>query len=465
MKAEEVQRLEEFIRQKMFEHRMPGLTIAVRDNDGEHYSRAFGYADVSAGIPVTPETCFSLASITKSFTALTVLMLAGHGKLKLNDPVTSHIPELAGTVFDKITIHHLLSHSSGISTLGSAERHLKSGMSSESADSRPDQAEESFHSVLSHAGEWTIGEPGEKFSYLNEGFTLLHDIVEKACGTSYDEYVCTNIIEPLGMGSTFFIGGPRSQKKGLIAEPYSTVESSTPVRTKLAPGTPGSGSLFSNVNDMKLFIEMLVNRGRVNGKQLFDSEDIELMEQIHVHLNSFEIGSEGPRQVEGSGYGYGLNISDNFLGHKLISHAGSILVHTSFMAYIPETGVYVIAFANTTGYSMGNIAKFALMCAMHRDPDELPFLVNERTMERISGLYETYRGSIQYTVTRRGDNLELGNNFANGTIVFMPESISRRNARFSAVQGGIKIFAEFTIETDGSGEMIFQNSRYKKRKN
>lgn len=460
MKESEIKQLQGFIREKLFQFRMPGLAIAVKSNDGEIYQDAFGYSDISAGKPVSADTCFSLASITKSFTSISVLKLARSGHLSLKDAVSDHIRELRGSHFDEVTIHHLLSHSSGITTFGSSERHLRrqlnigDGMSS---------SVESFQSVLSHAGEWTIGKPGERFSYFNEGYMLLHDIVSLYSGTSYEQFVEENILAPLGMGNTFFVGGTAANKKGKIAVPYSMISGNFPTHTKVVYGTPGSGNLFSNVEDMSKYLEMLVHKGTINGEEIVNSSDIEAMETLQVRNDVFEVGPDGVKKDPGTGYGYGLFINENFLGKKLISHTGSILVYTSFMGYVRETGSYVIALANTTGYPMVNIGKYALAASMNTDPEQLNFIRNQKITEGIEGTYSSYGGTIGFYVQKKGDCIEVKSRFAQDSIIMIPEMLSDQYARFSSVQqGSLKLYADFVTSPDGGKEMIYQNSRYKR---
>lgn len=458
----QIEKLESFIREKMFETNMPGLTLAMRDASGERLERAFGFSDIRSGIEMTPDTCFCIGSITKSFTAISVLRLSENGSLSLKDNVGEHIPKLRGTAFDGVTIHNLLSHTSGVSTLGSAERKLTREIwGGDSNGTGQSSAGEEFYSTLRHSGDWIVGPPGSRFSYLNEGYRILHDIVEESTGESYEKYVTENILMPIGMTSSFFMLEKEDTVHRKIASPYSTVFSSVPTLSLLPGGTPGSGSLFSNVQDMSKYAEMLINRGRSESETVLNETSLKMMEDIHVETEVTEIGKFGERQVPGMGYGYGLNVNNNFFGHKLLSHGGSVFVYTSYLGYEPETQVYTVLLSNTTAYPLGNLGRFALALSMGKDPHTMNFLKSQEILRRASGTYHTYRGTIKLTIRQVGEFLEIRNNYSNQPILLIPEQLDEESSRFYSIQGFQKIYAEFSFGREYD-EVVYSGTKYKK---
>ncbi len=455
--------IEQFIRKRMLETRIPGLAISYRGQNGESKEEAFGFSDLNLGSPVTAKTCFALGSLTKAFTSISILKLREAGKLELDRSVSHYIEQLEGTCFEKVNIHHLLTHTSGIATLGSAERSLLRQMSPGSeAQERQTGEADSFYETLRHAGEWTIAPPGSEFCYLNEGYTLLHNIVEEVSGLSYEEYVEKNIFEPLGMRDTFFLGRvDRSRHE--IATPYSTVSSSIPVPVEPVGGTPGSGSIYSNVVDMGKFIEMLINRGTLKGTTILEAEDVERMEELHAEVHSTEIGPNGPKISGNLGYGYALNVDRDFFGKKLLSHYGSVFVYTSYMGYVPELGTFTVIMCNTTGYPLGVIGKFALSMLTGNDPSDLTFLRNNEITGGLCGQYESYLGTISVEVSHEDNFLRLKPNYSSTSVLLIPELISEDKAVFYALQGSIRVYAYFTVRERKGIEVNYSSQRLKRR--
>ena len=455
------ERLETHIREKMFETSTPALTIAIRGQKEGNYDNAFGYSDVASGRKAETRTCFGIGSLTKSFTAICVLRLYFDGKLDLADSITKYIQEIRGTVFDRVTLHHLLSHSSGVSTLGTAETMLMNRIKGSWGTDK--SRDEIFYGALRQAGDWLVGAPGERFSYLNEGFSLLHDVVERVSGSSYEQFVEQNVFDPIGMKDTFFLNNASDAEAHDIATPYSAISSRVPVPTPLLGGTPGSGSIFSNVIDLSKYMEMLVNRGSIGRRKIIDSSGIDMMESVHTKISGEEIGPEGCREVKGAGYGYGLNVSSDFFGRKLVSHGGSVFVYTAYMGFVRESGESVAILSNTTGVQLGNLGKYALAVAMGMDPRELVTYRNLEAMKLLAGTYETLGGSIRLDIRAAGERLEMRNNYSTDATVLFPEVINTAHSRFFTLSGFQKVYADFVPKGEGRVDLIFSNSKYRKK--
>ena len=169
-----------------------GLSIAVVRRGRPVLAKGYGYADLADRIPATATTIYRLASITKEFTAAAILHLAEQGRLTLDDPVVEHLPDHPG-LDPRITLRHLLSHTSGI------------------ADARVFSALEETGGVGTDRGELIDlvasqpldFEPGTQHSYSNMGFVLLGAVIEHVTGTSYGDYVRDEILRPMGLDRTF----------------------------------------------------------------------------------------------------------------------------------------------------------------------------------------------------------------------------------------------------------------------
>lgn len=180
---------------------VPGLAVAVGREGVEVYAAGFGEREIGAGAPVTPDTVFGVASVTKSFTALAVMQLHEAGKLSVDDPVTRYLPEFRtpdAEATRAITLHHFLTHTAGFPPLPSrffafarsAEGDAAAGgKPSWAADHAPIDTYEDLMDYLAEGGYMMLGAPGKRFSYCNEGFALLGAIIARVSGQPYEEYV------------------------------------------------------------------------------------------------------------------------------------------------------------------------------------------------------------------------------------------------------------------------------------
>lgn len=214
--------LESYIEKRMEEQHVPGLSIAVSRNGALLYEKGFGYRDVSRGLPVTPQTVFGIASVTKSITALAILLLVKEGKLGLDDPIRHYLPELqwqTGMKSEQITIRHLLSHSTGVPPLLRKEHLLR------------------FDEHIQYINELEyqpLGEAGEYYSYCNDIFLLAGAIIERVTGKLYRRFVTESILSPLGMDrSTFSL--EELARMDNVSIPYEYVSSSDEYRPVACP--------------------------------------------------------------------------------------------------------------------------------------------------------------------------------------------------------------------------------------
>ena len=182
--------------QKMDTTVSPGCALAVMKDGRILYKRGYGMADLEHNVPITPSTVFHVASMSKQFTAASILMLAQDGKLSLDDPVRKYIPELPdfGTL---VTIRQLIHHTSGL-----RDQWDLLGLSGwrYSLDLITD---DDVLSVVSRQRDLNFP-PGSKHLYSNTGYTLLAQIVKRVSGQSYREFTEARIFEPLHMKSTHF---------------------------------------------------------------------------------------------------------------------------------------------------------------------------------------------------------------------------------------------------------------------
>ncbi len=179
--------IDDFVRAEIRRQRIPGAAVAVVRDGKITKSKGYGVADLDHDVPVTPDTVFALASITKQFTATLVMMLVEQGKVKLDDDISLYLDEPPVT-WKGITVRNLLNHTSGLSPLGKDFVSLVRLQTITTAKM-----------YEAAKGDPIGGRPGEKWSYSDVGYFLLGMIIEKASGKKYDAFLRERILDPLGM--------------------------------------------------------------------------------------------------------------------------------------------------------------------------------------------------------------------------------------------------------------------------
>src|SRR5690554_6600260 len=221
-----------------YDGNVPGAAVLVLRDGEPVVRRGYGLADVAAGVPVTPETNFRLASVSKQFTAATILLLAEDGLLKLDDPVRKwlpSLPEAAGTV----TLHHLLSHTSGLIDY---EDVMPEGLER--------QVRDADVLAILEGQDRLYFEPGSQYRYSNSAYALLTLIVERASGQAYPDFLRERIFAPLGMdASVAFVDGESTVANRAFG--HSLVDGAW-TRTDQSPTSAvlGDGGIYSSIDDL-----------------------------------------------------------------------------------------------------------------------------------------------------------------------------------------------------------------------
>jgi len=442
-----------FIIDKISRYKMPSLSINIVKEDEIIYSRGFGFRDLKRGIPATAKTIYGIGSITKSFTALSIMKLYEDGKIDLNDPISKYLPLDLVIKDKKITIHHLLTHSSGIPAMAYAEALLR-GYFETSDIWLPFSYSDDVVDYMANASEWAVVEPGKRFFYLNEGYVLLGKIIEKVSNFNYREFVKNNILKPLKMNDSFFIGEEVHGKE--VAKPYIICSDGSKKEASVPGGILADGGIMSTSEDLAKYITMLINRGRYNGESIISKEGIELMENPYIKI---------PWQVYGGdSYGYGLIIHPNFIGERLIEHGGSLLVYTAFIGYIPRVKVGVAILANSSGYPLFNIGTYVLAYMLGKSPNELPNIRYDKLLDKLVGEYRGYKGNIIFSIERNGDSLLLiyKDKYSHQIQGLMLQEYDGEKALFITPYRGGKMEVEFYIK-DNRVELIYDRYRLIKK--
>lgn len=269
-------------------------TILVTENGKVIYRKALGYADLQTKEPLIPESCFYLASVSKQFTAMAVMILKESNKLSYDDKLSEYFPEFPGYA-DEVTIWHLLTHTSGVPD------HY--GLNAYKKDLKNSEVLELL--VKQEALDFT---PGEKYSYSNGGFVLLSMIVEKASGQPFHLFMKKNIFDPLGMKNTLVFDESKPEIKNR-AKGYN----SNGALDDYEILTTGAGGMYSTLDDLHLWDQALYTEKLVSKATLEEAF-------TPTVLNS----------GERSDYGFGWGISEDENG-KVVSHSGGMNGYRTFI--------------------------------------------------------------------------------------------------------------------------------------
>ena len=304
----------------------PGGVFMVTQKGKKLYKKAFGKANLELDVDMTPENVFQIGSMTKQFTAVALLILEDQGKLNVNDPISKYIKDYPSG--DKITIHHLLTHTSGIKDFTK----MKSISTIAQKEMKPEMMVDFFKN------EPVDFAPGEKFDYNNSGYVVLGYIIELVSGDSYENFIKKNIFDKAGMSHSYYATDRQVIPKRAYG--YHKKESGYVNKTIINFSVPfSSGSLMSTVDDM------LKWQNALNQNILLSPKESKKAFQKYT----FNSGEEFT-------YNYGWHLKD-LNGTPTREHGGSIFGFKSMGVYIPSEDIYVIGFSNCDCHSPTDITR------------------------------------------------------------------------------------------------------------
>lgn len=323
-----VEKMDALMRQYV-ENRQFNGSVLVAENGKVVFKKGYGMANMEWSIPNAPDTKFRLGSITKQFTAMLVMQLVEKGKLKVNDKITTYLPDYPKATGDKITVHHLLTHTSGIPNYTNFPKFFENL-------SRDPYTPEVF---LKQFSELPLEfEPGSTFNYSNSGYFLLGVLIEKVTGKSYAQVLQEQILTPLQMKDTGYdlfepILAKRAagyEKKGPNYVNAAYLDMSIPY---------AAGSLYSTVEDLYLWDQALYT------DKLISASSKALL--FTPFLSNYA-------------YGWGVNkmkmgeLKDSLL---TIGHGGGINGFNTIITRLPKDKQLVVLLNNTGGAPLGAIQK------------------------------------------------------------------------------------------------------------
>jgi CubicO group peptidase (beta-lactamase class C family) len=347
--------LDEFAARWMRRWKVPGASLALVERGRPTFARGYGFRDRENELPTSARTVYGVASITKSFTALAILRLEEEGKLSTQDPVLRHLPEFRtpdARATRRITLHHFLTHSSGLPPLPSIYYTSARSLARDppydprvarrvgiDPDHTPIDTYEQLMEFLGTTRYQLLGPPGRYFSYSNEGFGLLGPVIERVSGRTYESYLEEEVLRPAGMTSTTFDTGIMLRLPE-VTTLYSPKWSGT--RHGLVPSQDwwddtclrACGGLRSTAEDLGRYVHIFFDQGRVEGKRVLSAASIKKMVTPYIGVSP------------GLQYGYGVAIRPDYHGTPLVYHEGGLKGVSSIFAVAPERRLAGAVLAN-----------------------------------------------------------------------------------------------------------------------
>ena len=319
--------------------------------------KAYGQKNDEAGQPNTVNSIYQIASLAKQFTAAVILKLQEQGKLSVKDKVSKYYPGYPNG--DKITIHHLLSHTSGIYNYTDNKAFMSGDQS---------QLVTLDSMIRLFNNQPLVFEPGSRFSYSNSGYTLLGYIIEKVTGKSYQHVLNKLILKPLHLrhsGYDYLALKDSNKTTGYLQYGSGGFTKANPVHPSILYTT---GALYSTTGDLYKWHQALM------GNRFLSAASIQLLYTPYSGR-----------------YGYGWQI-DSLYNKKRVSHSGNVAGFKSHINRIPEDDICVIILSNSMNSQPGQLSMIC-MAILYQQPYQLPvekkyIKLNDDILRQYTGVYQ-----------------------------------------------------------------------------
>ena len=366
----------------------PGGVVAVVEDGGVVFAKAYGLANLEHDVPMTRETVLDVGSVAKQFTAFAIVLLAERGELSLDDDIRKHldgIPDFGHI----ITVRQLVHHMSGLREIYTS--HALAGYQSGDGISQEDALW-----LTSRMRELNF-EPGTQYLYSNTGYMLLADIVATTSGMSFPEFMAENVFGPLDMTHTTIMA-KRGQVIPGAAESYDQEGEDGFRRVFDNSGVQGAGGIYTTADDLALWMSNYGTRA-LGGERAGEQR---------LQRGILADGDTLP-------YAFGINIGER-RGLDVLAHGGSSAGYRASFTYFPGLDGGVITMSNFGGFDgtiAGEVA--AAFFGDHMDPLPAPSAtagrpevqVEEAILEDYVGAYQLYP-TFALHVTHDGSTLLVG---------------------------------------------------------
>ncbi|MGD0813447.1 MAG: serine hydrolase [Verrucomicrobiota bacterium] len=415
-----IHKADDYLKTELNAERFAGSVMVARSNQIV-FMKGYGLANRELDVANAPDTKFRIASNTKQFTALCILILQEQGKLSVEDPVSKYLPDCP-SAWSKITIRHLLTHTSGIPDYTKLPDYVL-------AATQPYPPEKMIKGLRDKPLEFT---PGERFAYSNSGYVLLGCIVEHASGLSYEQFMMQFVFKPLGMkssGCDHFTTILPHRAAGYALDGDTWVNA--PYTDMTHP--QGDGALYSTVEDFFRWYQCW-------------------REQKLVSAESWKEMTTPVKE----NYGFGIAVVERF-GQKELAHDGRVPGFVASMRWLPSADIFVAVFGNLDSplsFAVAdNLVAMLLDKPLNLPKEKTAIKLEASQLEPFVGRYEMVeKPEIICTVTASGERLFLQSTGA-PKLELLPQSETNF---FLKVDPAIQV----TFWKDASGKVSRLFSRY-----
>ncbi|MGC4189776.1 MAG: serine hydrolase domain-containing protein [Thermomicrobiales bacterium] len=366
---------------------VPGIGVAVL-HDGEITATATGVRSVVTKMPFTTNTISQIGSISKVFTTTLVMTLVDEGKLDLDEPVTTYVPDLRlGDQHARaaLTLRHLLSHSGGFE----GDRFLNYG--------RGDDAYERSMQEMDTLQQWF--QPGELFSYCNVGFYLVPLIIQRVTGEVPEDLMRKRIFEPLGMETvTFYAEDAITCDHAVGHKLGDRLNGPSVARPFIIGGRHVNlcGNIMATPSELLKFAQLHIGKGEYEGTRIISTESAELMQTPRIDA--------GPPN-RSFGQGWSMYVWPDL---KVIEHTGGTIGFCAYLSVVPERGyaIAVVTNGDTGASAMQNIEAWALKHYLGLErPVPQTISRSKADLDALTGTFVRHDGRV--VITREDDALRV----------------------------------------------------------
>lgn len=372
---------------------IPGIVYGIVVDDELIVASATGLINLEKKFPATTQSCFRIASMTKSFTAMAIMKLRDEGKLSLSDPVANYIPEMSGLEYltsdaPTIDIENLLTMTAGFPE------------DNPWGDRQLDESDQMLIDLIAEGISFS-NPSSYQYEYSNTGYALLGIIISRVSGKSYQEYIRENILQPLSMVHTYweYDSVPENQ----LALGYRWEDDQWKLEPMLHDGSFGAmGGLITSIEDFSKYVSFHLSAWPPRSES--DNGPVKRSTLREMHTPQFASIYADATDLHGdpcavtSGYGYGLGITKDCHEMKWISHGGALPGFGSNYVFFPDYGVGLMAFGNltyTTPWPLTEIRKL-LFETIELQPRQLPvsdILVEKQ--EQVAQLIQSWDTALE----------------------------------------------------------------------
>ena len=381
------------IEEEMANQNVEGLSIAIVDDQQIVWSQGFGFADKANKIKASPKTVYRAGSISKLFTDTLVMQLAEQGKLDIDKPLKTYLPNFAiKTRFPDagaITLRNIMTHHSG----------LPGDVINGSWTENPAPFAQLVEPLKD---DYVAYPPNTILAYSNLGITLLGAMLQEVTNEDFSLYAEQQLLKPLKMKNASFSSALEGE---FASKAYSNHDEKTEIPLRDIP----AGGLNANVLDLSYFVKMVLAEGKANGQQIIKPETLKEMLRPQNKNVELDMGSK-------IGLGWFLHDSPNI--GTIVWHGGTMYYHNSLLSVLPEhkLGVVILSNSPADGNLISKVTNAALKLAVEiktgrkqpadTDTDKPKVATRGLTpqeLEKFSGQYVTYYGCVN--VIKKGDKL------------------------------------------------------------